>query len=238
MKTPAATNSARLWVLPVIAGLLPALATIAAFRISLAHDLISTCNPFVDGCVSISRAGRYGLANQVFRAIVLPAAVLQGLTWILCAAWLANLGAGGRSLRWIAWLGVLAGVFLVLYGTFLGGEGDAYRWMRRYGVIVYFGFTFLCMSITAVHIRALARSPAARVPARFDAALAVLLLATLLMGLANAFVAPFAGDPEFTHRLENVFEWYAGAAFTLYFFALGWLWRRTRFRASLRTDIT
>lgn len=131
-----------LWPLPFIAGLLPAIAAVAALWLSFSLELIPPCNPFLDGCVSISRAGRHDLPNHVFRALVLPAAALQGLTWLLCSTWLKGLGSGQRAmLVLLPWLGVVAGVFLVLYGTFLGTEGPAYRWLRRYGVIFYFGFT-------------------------------------------------------------------------------------------------
>ena len=37
----------------------------------------------------------------------------------------------------------------MLYGTFLGTEGSAYRWMRRYGVVVYFGATCIAMLIVS-----------------------------------------------------------------------------------------
>ena len=57
------------WPLPLVAGFLPAVATIAAFLISLKLGLIPSCNPFLDGCVSISRSARHGLPNLVFRAL-------------------------------------------------------------------------------------------------------------------------------------------------------------------------
>lgn len=235
--SPARMATFRVWMLPLIAGLLPALAAGAAFWISVAQESIAACNPFIDGCVSISRAGRHGLANHVFRALMLPAAVLQALTWILCTAWLGNLGAAGRSLRWMPWLGVAAAIFLVLYGTFLGTEGEAYRWMRRYGVVVYFGCTFLCMLIAGGHLRALALGRRLRLPARLDALLLGLLVLTLLMGLANVFLPPFFGDEDFKNRLENLMEWYASGAYTLFFIVLAVLWRCTTFRAALRTNV-
>lgn len=224
----------RIWVLPLIAGLAPAIAIAAAFWISVADGFVPACNPFVDGCVSISRAARQGLANHVFRALLLPAAALQALTWLLCAVWLKRLGATGRSLAWMPWLGMLAAVFVGLYGTFLGTEGAAYGWMRRYGIIVYFGSTYLCMLIAAGHIRILVRSLGLRVPAQLDVVLVALLAATLLAGLANVFVAQVFGDPDLKNRVENVLEWYAGLAFTLFFCALAGLWRHTSFSISLQ----
>lgn len=219
------------WILPLVAGLLPPIASLAAFGISVSHELVPACNPFFDGCVSVSRAARHGPANPVFRALVIPAALLQGLTWWLCVPWLRGLGATGRSLAWLRGLGVAAAAFLVLYAAFLGTEGSAYQWMRRYGIVGYFGGTFLCMLVTGGHLRTAALSGASRLRPRLDLALLGLLGVLLAMGLANAFVPPVLGDPGLKNRLENVLEWHAGVLYAAYFALLAWLWRRETLNA-------
>ena len=234
---PGPANS--LWPLPLVGGLLPAIAAMAALCLSIAFDLIPPCNPFLDGCVSISRAARHDLPNHLFRALVLPAAVLQALTWMLCAAWLKGLTADARGwLRVLPWLGVLAGAFLVLYGTFLGTEGQAYRWMRRYGVIFYFGFTYLCMLIASGALWRLSRSKTIALPARLDRLLVALCVVTLVIGLVQVFVPPLLDGPDLKNRLENMLEWYAALAFTLFFLALAWAWRHARFTAHLTSNVT
>ncbi len=217
-----------LWFLPLLAGFLPLAAAGAAFLISVSQDLIPACNPLIDGCASISRAGRHGLANPVFRALMMPAAVVQGVTWLVYVAWLKDIGASGRSLKWIGWLGALAAISLVVYATFLGTEGTTYRWLRRYGVIVYFGFTYLCMVVATGQVRTRLFESAVQIPARLQRALIVLLLATLLMGLINVLAPPLLGSEELKNRLENVLEWYVGLAFSLYFFGIAWMWRHSR----------
>ncbi len=47
-----------------------------AWPLALRLGRIEACNPFVDGCVSISRAARHGLPIHIFRALLLPAAAL------------------------------------------------------------------------------------------------------------------------------------------------------------------
>lgn len=223
-----AGNTRALWPLALAAGLLPAVAALLALGLSISMDLLPPCNPFLDGCVSISQAARHDLPNHVFRAFVLPAAVLQALTWLLCAQWLARTGTPTRrSLQVLPWLGVLAGIFLVLYGTFLGTDGQAYRWMRRFGIIFYFGFTYLCMVIASAAVWRLTRNGTLRPPAALDKWMIALCAATLIIGLVQAFVPRLLDDADLENRLENLLEWYAGLAFTLYFFALAWLWRRT-----------
>ena len=212
-----------LWALPLAAGLVPAIAAGAALALSTRLGLVEPCNPFIDGCVSISRAARHDLPNHVFRALVLPAAVLQALTWALCRMWLKDAGAGARALPW---LGAAAGVFLVLYGTFLGTEGETYRWLRRYGINFYFGLTYLAMLIAAGASWREERS-------RLATSLIVLCAIVLALGLAHV-VAPLAtADELFRNRLENILEWHVGLAFTIYFAALAVLWRRTRFAAAV-----
>ena len=229
-----AGTASALWPVPLVGGLVPAIAAVAALWLSFTLDLIPPCNPLLDGCVSISRAARHDLPNHVFRALLLPAAVLQALTWLLCARWLKGMGAETRTLlRILPWLGVLAGAFLILYGTFLGTEGQAYRWMRRYGVIFYFGFTYLCMLIASGALWRLARAGLMAPPARLDWLLPGLCAITLVVGLAQAFVPQFLDSEDLKNRLENILEWYAALAFTLYFLALAWLWRHTRFQAQL-----
>lgn len=221
-----------LWGVPLAGGLMPAAGALAALWLSISLDIVPACNPFLDGCVSISRAARHDLPNQVFRALVLPAAALQALTWLLCAHWLRGAGADPRGLvRALPWLGLPAGMFLVLYGTFLGTEGEAYRWMRRYGVIFYFGFTYLEMLIVSGLLWRLARAGAITPPGRIDLWLMGLCAVTLAIGLAQVLAPPLLDSENLKNRVENVLEWYVALDFTLFFVALAWVWHRTRFLA-------
>jgi hypothetical protein len=218
-------------MLPLVSGLLPALATILAYWISVSFELIPSCNPYLDGCVSISKAARHDLPNHIFRALVLPAATLQGLTWILCAQWLKSLdAAAGKYSFALAWIGSFAGMFLVLYGAFLGTEGGTYQWLRRYGINFYFGFTYLCMLLTSAKVFRLTRAGWLRPPIRLDRILGVLCLLVMVLELINLFAKSLLGDVQLADRIENVLEWHAASAFTLFFACLAWLWKRTRFR--------
>jgi hypothetical protein len=153
MDVPEHTNR-DLWPVPLLAGLLPFVGAVVAYRLSVRLGLVPDCNLFFDGCVSISRAARHDLPNILFRALLLPAAVLQAICWLLSPGWLRTLGAApDRWQRALPALGVAAGVFLVLYGTFLGTEGAGYRWMRRYGVVFYFGLTCIAMLIVSDQMR-------------------------------------------------------------------------------------
>jgi hypothetical protein len=220
-----------IWLLPVIAGLLPAIATIVAFLISVRLGLIPSCNPFFDGCVSISRTARYDLANLIFRALVLPGATLQALTWIACAQWLRCLDRSGKKTPIaVSILGAFAGGFFVLYGAFLGSEGETYQWLRRYGINFYFGFTYLCMLLVSAQVFQLARGGWIRLRWHLDRGLAVLCLLVMVFGLTNLFSKMLIADLQLVDRLENVLEWIAASIFTLFFAVLALLWNHTCFR--------
>jgi hypothetical protein len=219
-----------LWPLPLIAGALPAIAVPIAWSISVDQQVIPACNPFVDGCVSISRAARYGLANYLFRALVLPAAALQALTWWLVALWLLRLNAiSATRARALTAIGVAAGVFLIVYASFLGTDGEIYRWARRYGVVLYFGFTCIGMLLVAGAARACAWPAARWAPTT----LLVLCAALPLLGLINALAPLYLPRETARDVVQNITEWWAGLVFSVFFLVLARLWAATRYGARL-----
>jgi hypothetical protein len=221
-----------LWWLPLAAGLLPAVGTVVAFQLAVAQGQFASCNPLLEGCVSVSRAARHDLPNILFRALLLPGATLQALVWLLTPCWLQRLGATpDRLLKLLPWIGVTAAIFLVLYGTFLGTEGAGYRWMRRYGVVVYFGFTCIAMLVVGGAVQ---RVAAATGKLRHAGALLLALVAALpLLGVANATSPLYLPDGPAQDALGNTTEWWGALVFTVFFLVLAWLWRSTHFRARL-----
>ena len=219
-----------LWPRPLLAGLLPLVATVIASLLSIRLGLVPECNPFFEGCVSISRAARHNLPNILFRALLLPAAVLQAICWLLCPGWLRTLGAApDRWQRALPTLGVAAGVFLVLYGTFLGTEGEGYRWMRRYGVVFYFGLTCIGMLIVSGQMQR------RLLGGWLERGIALALCAMLpLLGLAHVLLPLWWPEPLTKDALENITEWWGGAIFTAFFVVLAWAWRSTGFSLHLR----
>ncbi len=222
-----------LWPLPLIAGLLPAVGALVALVLSSHLQLIPACNPFVEGCVSVSRAARYGLPNYLFRGMALPAAVLQGLTWITVALWLRPMAPGyQRSLGALPWLGGVAALAFIAYATFLGTEGQIYRFLRANGTVVYFGFTCIAMIIAGGAIREAALARRIRAPWRSDVVLLWLAGALVTLGVVNVIAGPLSAEIT-KDRIENVTEWWASLIFTLVFIAIAVLWRHNRVAARL-----
>ena len=225
-------TSLPLWPLALLAALLPAAAALLALWLAVRAGWAPACNPFIDGCVSISRAARHDLPNHLFRALMLPAATLQGLVWLLAARWLrAGLGSTA-PLRALAPLGLAAAAALVLYVSFLGTEGPIYRGLRQYGTVVYFGFTCLCLLLTGDAMMRLAASRRVLLPRALPAAFTVLAALLVALGLVNALVAALF-DAKVKARIENVTEWWGALVFVLGFAALALAWRRLGLRVTI-----
>ena len=203
-----------LWPLPLLLTLLFVVAAHTAYLLSIQGGHVPACIPYLDGCVSISRAARHGWGNHLFRLLVIPCAVLHALVWWLSMRWLR----GGRVMLS---LGVVSAFALAVYATFLGTEGDIYRFLRRYGVIVYFGFGYLAQ--LALMRRA---SAAKALPPRLIVAMSWISIAMLMLGVANVAAGHLAPDPAMKDRWENIFEWWLGLLMVGWYAVLAVGWRK------------
>ncbi len=218
--------------LPLLVFLVPAIGANLSLWLSQSLGLIPQCNVYLEGCASISAAGRNEPVIFFFRATMIATAVLMMLFWRLSCCWLAQLGE--RScirLAAIELIGYIAGVFLILYATFLGTEGDAYRLMRRYGVTVFFAFSYLAqLLITGVlwhRLRAGLTPPKAWVPRLMVAGCALMLVA----GLASIPAAEWAFDRS---AVNNIIEWNLSALLMAWFLLVWLAWRQTGFHVEFK----
>ena len=202
------------WI-PFLCAAIPVVAVHAAWALSTLHGYVDPCIPYLDGCASISRVARHGPANTLFKALMIPCAVLQGWHWIRAGGWLARHDAG-RAARSLAWLGVVAGVALVVYASALGTEGVLYRFMRRYGITFYFAASYVAQ---LVFLRALAQRVAPRAEAYrpFARWMLAVCAGMLALGLGSVAVSGTVEHPDVKDRLENLLEWHLGVLLTAWF---------------------
>lgn len=224
-------------LIALLAGLLPIFAVHAAWLLNLWAganlEAEFLCFPYTDGCVSVSRAVRSGPGLHVFRAIMLPTAVLLLFSWLLLPAWFRKLGLNQRGT--ITGLGLIGAVFLVIYSTWLGTEGSWYGWLRRYGVIFYFGCTALALLLLLNVLwrqRTQLLEGRLRVPIEW---LAFLVAWQWLVGVFAAAKRLVFSDPAFIDRLENITEWWFALPMSLSFVVLAVMYDRSGFR--LRFDL-
>lgn len=211
-----------LWPLPLAIALTLTVAAHVALVISAQAGHVPACVPYIEGCTSISRAARHGLGNHLFRLLVLPCALLVGLHWWLSARWARTLGQGWRALLV---LGVLAAIALAVYATFLGTEGAAYRFLRRHGVNVFFGSSYVAQ---LVFLRALIRSGA--LPRGLRLSMQSVCVAMLSLGLLHVAALAAIGGSDLQDRLENALEWQLGALLVAWYVLQALHWRRDGYR--------
>jgi hypothetical protein len=218
----------------MLASLLPAIATAFAL-LMYGLDRGAFCNAFLDDCVSISRMAKYGIANDVFHAMVIPGGILQGMTWMVAAEHLAATGTPRRQVAPLLGLGMLAAVTLVIYGSFLGSDGATYRWLRRWGPLMYFGGTYLAMLYFVKGTRSSTSRRALAVPTQHGRAMVGLLAFVTAICVIHA--AAGAGPwPEHEDRIENLSEWWGATALTLAFVSMALTWRAWGLRLQIRSS--
>ena len=179
--------------------LLPFGAVHACFLIAVMQGHIPLCNPYWDGCTSISRAGRSGDAIYLFRGLMLPFATLLLAYWWVASCWLkSQRDKATRRILVTQCLGSLGAVFLALYVSTLGESGEMASWMRRTGINLFFGFTVLAQLLLAALL------PTGGTTGACKRWLQALCGVMLLLGLASLPLQHFVDDRP---ALLNALEW-------------------------------
>ncbi|MEM7020576.1 MAG: hypothetical protein AAF512_24945 [Pseudomonadota bacterium] len=217
----------------LITGLLPLIFIHAVYLIAANTGYVDWCVPHLDGCTSISKTGREGLGHYVFKATIIPTSVFMMFYWLLLYQWLLKIGdSKSLSNQSLPWLGVLAGIFLIIYATALGTDGDFYRNLRRYGIIVFFSATFFAQLLTTWRIsQVLKRTPGAVPRPIFNIKLGF-ATGQFFIGLVHLY-GEFRLEGEAKDLLVNILEWNVTVLIMAYPIATYFAWRATGFKASL-----
>jgi hypothetical protein len=192
--------------LPLSASVLPITTVLVCYSLSAGAGYIPACIPVLEGCTTISSAGRYGSSYFLFKAGMIPAAILLFLFWPLCRDWFLALGgADSFGLRAMVWLGRISAVFLILYAVFLGSDGDVYRWLRRFGVTVHFSFAYLAQVLLLNRIWIARENRQPHLPNYLSSGMLAVSIAMLVLGLFSIPVEEVIPDPD--KRIINTIEW-------------------------------
>lgn len=200
----------------------PLIAVLGAYAIGLWQQVIPVCNPFLDGCLSISRAARTGDAIFWFRGLMLPLVPLFAAYWLMQVYWLKQLvGRHTRELTTILWLGLASAFALLLYVNFLGSEGDFYRFMRRQGVMFYFGLAGLAQLYSLYVLN--------KFKPDIDKALQRRLrwqwgfvIGQWVLGLSSVIATILL--PEYEYQISNAIEWQFALLMVGFYGVSGFIW--------------
>lgn len=223
------------WHIAWILCALPIVAAHGAYLIAIDAGTASACIPYVDGCISISRAARVGNSLFWFRGLLMPCAGLLALFWWLQKEWLDQLSVSSRHKHhWVLVLGISGALFLLLYANFLGSSGDMYNLMRRFGVTLYFSLTALAQ-LVSLHTLVGIRHTLTRETGRLILCQLVLVGIQWFMGIVHVF-AKFLMPADMQDLFENAIEWHFALYMTLFFGCSARIWQLQKFRWNLTME--
>lgn len=204
----------------------PVLTVHLSYAVSAAGGIVPACIPYLEGCTSISATGRHGAGYVLFKAGMLPSALVLVLYWRLCRDWLLEAGdVDGPATRSLLWLGIAGALFMVLYTAFLGHKGEVYNLLRRFGVTLNLGFTLLAQLLVVWRLHRLHNQPGrAPCPAWILRAKTWLITGLVLLGLGSIPVSNFIADKD---PVENAIEWTFCLLQSCFYLLTAVAWRRT-----------
>ena len=223
--------------LAIIITLLPLLASNGAYLLSASEGFVPWCIPYIDGCTTISQAGRSGNAIFFFRVSMIAYCVCLIWFWLYAKRWLDLLhGHATKTAQIILWLGLAGMLALIIYIDFLGTSGEVNRFMRRIGVLFYFTLTPLAQLLMLNELLKISKnSPATSL---HPGILKYQLLSLLLM-LATGFISialNLTGNK--TTITENIVEWNFSLLMVMYFSGMIFLWKDYRQTFSIGSNNT
>lgn len=217
-------------ILPLITGLLPIVAIHLSYLIAIYAEKVTACIPYIHGCVSISATGRYPPASFLFKAAMMPEAVILALYWLGNVAWLRALNRSVGETRNIGTavggFGVAGAMFLILYVTFLGSHEPFYEFMRRFGVYLYFLFSVIAQIILAIKVLRMPAGTCSAFLVRITRIQLALSLIPFALGILNLVLKAIFED---SNPSENVIEWIFALMMQSYFVLSYFSWRDTQF---------
>lgn len=221
--------------LPFVVSILPVCTVIVCYSLSAAEGLIPSCIPLLEGCTTVSRAGRYGMAYFIFKGGVIPAATLLIPFWVLCRQWFLSLGKPDSfGLRAMVWLGVISAVFLILYAVFLGSKGDFYSLMRRFGVTIHFSFGYLAQVLLLNRLWIERKAGNLDLPNYITTGMYTITVLMLVMGLYSIPVGELIPDPDDVQI--NVIEWNFALLLFVWYLLPGTAWIVSKFRVHFESE--
>lgn len=220
----------------LLAALIPFFAVHLTYLLAASYGLVDWCIPYLDSCTSISATGRKPPASYLFRALMLPSAVIMMLYWWFNHAWLESLHrqAGkdnSASNHWMLGLGVVACIGLILYVTVLGESGSQWARQRRVGTVLFFSFTYLAQLLLVLQLRQL-HLALPRVPRVLPGLM--FYLSCLLLALGLLTVALDAWDEAWYEGVEDAFEWVLSLLLQTNFLLGYFVWRYADWRFEVK----
>ena len=213
--------------LAILVVILPLLASNSAYLLSAFEGFVPWCMPYIDGCTTISQAGRSGNTIFLYRALVVTYSVSLIWFWLYSKSWLELLhGQTTNIARIILWLGLAGSIALLIYIDFLGATGEFHRFMRRIGAMLYFTLTPLAQILMLKqHYNILRKKPGVSIKPKVLQYQLIISLLMLIIGAISIFLVV---TNNMTYERENIVEWNFSLLVNLYFLGMIFIWKDYR----------
>lgn len=206
----------------LLTGVAPIIGVNIAYWIGVHHANLPECIPYLDGCTSISSTGRYPPGDRLFRAVMLPQAVLLAVTWYATSLWLRVVRPDAtRAATTTLVAGLVGALALVIYVSYLASNDPFYQVMRNYGIYLYFIGTAVAQIAVSLALH----------PSRLRRIMLAIMITPFVLGLYNFIQKEFIND---LNSIENRIEWIVALLMHIWFLALLVAWHRSGFRLEAR----
>ena len=170
--------------------------------LSTVNEYLEVCNPYFDGCFSISRSSRQPVSIFIFK----PLMIISALS--LYFLWPRLLNKNYK--RIFIYICQIVSLFLIIYTFALVNDGNLYEIMRRYGIFIFYVFTLFsqwayCFSFNPLNKKFFSR----------DRILFYLSILQIIMFISSSpFYIYFKNDG----HIENIYEWWITLSIIIWFF--------------------
>ena len=186
----------------LLVSIIPFIAIHLSFILSVQNEYLSLCNPYIDGCYSISRVARQPYSIMIFKLLMLISAFSLFFLW-------PRLFKPNYN-KILILIGRVGSLFLIVYIVALGEEGFLYELMRRFGVFIFYIFTLISQWVFTLNVDSRKR--------RFLDKIFLINIITCFQILAFFVAIPFFLFIENYSYIENIIEWWITLLITLWFF--------------------
>ena len=186
----------------LLVSIIPFIAIHLSFILSVQNEYLALCNPYIDGCYSISRVARQPSSIIIFKILMLVSALFLFFLW-------PRLFKPNYN-KMLIFIGRVGSLFLIAYIVALGEEGFFYEIMRRFGVFIFYIFTLISQWVFTFSAKMRIR--------RFFLKNFLINIIVFLQLLAFLLAIPFFIFFKNYGYIENIIEWWITLLITLWFF--------------------
>ena len=186
----------------LLVSIIPFISIHLSFILSVQNEYLALCNPYFDGCYSISRVARQPSSIIIFKILMLVSAFSLFFLW-------PRLFKSNYN-KILIFIGRIGPLFLIAYIVALGEEGFLYELMRRFGVFIFYIFTLISQWVFTLNVDLRKK--------RFIDKIFLMNIIVYLQILAFLVAIPFFLFIKNYSYIENIIEWWITLLITLWFF--------------------